>query len=148
MDGLTVVLRFVHVVGGILWAGLFAFTFLFLTPAVQALGPDGGKVVAALQRRGLMIVMPVVALLTIGSGLWLMQRSPVGRLPGFLVGGAAALIAFLLGLIVLRPLMEKVATATDPAEGQRLRARSVTVTRWVAVFMFIAVVAMAVARYI
>ena len=148
MDGLMVVLRFVHVVSGVLWVGMFAFVFRFLTPAVQELGPDGGKVMAVLQRRGAMTALPVIALFTIGSGLWLMQRSPVGRKAGFIVGGAAALIAFILGAFVMRPLMTKAMAAKDPAEAQRLRARGDTVGRLVAAFLFIAVGAMAVARYI
>ncbi len=63
MDWLMVVLRLVHVVGGVLWVGMMAFTVVFLAPAIADVGPDGGKVMAALQRRRVMTVMPIIALL-------------------------------------------------------------------------------------
>src|ERR687891_465683 len=48
-----ILLRLVHVVFGALWVGMVVFTTFFLAPAVQDTGPDGGKVMAALQRRGI-----------------------------------------------------------------------------------------------
>ena len=71
MNTLIVVLRLVHIVLGALWVGMFAFITFFLTPAVAKAGPEGGKIMAALQRRKIMIVLPLLALLTIVSGVWL-----------------------------------------------------------------------------
>ena len=49
MDPLVIVLRFVHVVFGALWVGMVAFVTFFLMPALQAAGPEGGKVMAAVE---------------------------------------------------------------------------------------------------
>ncbi len=50
-------LRLVHVVFGAVWVGMMAFTVIFLTPAVRDVGPEGGKVMTALQRRGVMLFL-------------------------------------------------------------------------------------------
>src|SRR5881397_2328433 len=97
---LQIVLRLVHVVSGALWLGMMAFTTYFLAPALGDVGPEGGKVMAALQRRRLMTVMPLLALTTLISGMWLFARfsggsaavlrTAVGLAYG--LGGAAALV--------------------------------------------------------
>ena len=51
MDPVLVVLRVVHVVGGVFWAGAVLFVVHFLEPAVRDAGPDGAKVGPALQKR-------------------------------------------------------------------------------------------------
>ncbi|MGH7699281.1 MAG: hypothetical protein ACREMJ_02005 [Gemmatimonadales bacterium] len=153
---LLITLRLIHIVLGALWVGMMAFTVFFLTPAVRDAGPDGAKVMAALQRRGVMTVMPIIALLTIASGVWLIQRVYGGmaslmatRTGVTLTAGAvASLIAFLLGILVMRPAMVRAAASSDPAEVQRLRARGAAVGRVVASLLIFAVAAMAVARYV
>src|SRR5260370_18335750 len=95
---------------------------------------------AALQRRRIMTVMPLIAVLTIASGIWLMQRV-YGGMGGLLasrmgitlnVGAVAALLAFILGITLLRPAMARAAAlAQDPGankdEIQRLRRRGAAV---------------------
>jgi hypothetical protein len=111
---------------------------------------------AALQRRRIMVIMPVIALLTIGSGLWLMIRvyGGPGNLAGSRMGMAlnlgamATIVAFLIGIIFMRPAMMRATVTTDPAEAQRLRARGATLGRLVARLLMFALGAMAVARYI
>jgi len=156
MNWLLLVLRLVHVGGGALWVGMMAFMTFFLSPALAEVGPEGGKLMAALQRRRIMVIMPVIALLTIGSGFWLMARMYGG--PGNLaasrmgvalnVGAAAAIVAFLIGIIFMRPAMMRAMVTTDPAEAQRLRARGAMLGRLVARLLFLALAAMAVARYL
>jgi uncharacterized membrane protein len=156
MNWLMLVLRLIHVGGGAMWVGMMAFMVFFLTPAIAEAGPEGGKLMAALQRRRIMVVMPVIALLTIGSGLWLMMRAYGG--PGNMagsrmgialnVGATAAILSFLIGIIFMRPLMMRAMTATDPAEAQRLRARGAMLGRLVARLLMLALGAMAVARYL
>jgi len=157
MNWLMLVLRLIHVGGGALWVGMMAFVTFFLTPAIAEVGPqEGGKLMAALQKQRIMVVMPVLALLTIGSGLWLMMRVYGG--PANLaasrtgmalnLGAAAAILAFVIGIVVMRPLMMRAMTATDPAEATRLRARGAMLTRVVAGLMLFALAAMAVARYL
>lgn len=170
MSWLMIVLRLVHVVGGVLWVGFAVFGAFFLFPSIAETGPDGGKVMAALQRRGLITVFPVLALLTILSGFWLYGRaarmapgftsSRMGMTLGF--GGLCALIALLLGAVVITPSMNRaMATAQQAAkaatdeERQALlalsaqrRARAAIGTRIVASLLILAACAMAVGRYV
>jgi uncharacterized membrane protein len=158
---MIVVLRLVHILLGMLWIGMFAFITFFLTPAVAEAGPDGGKLMAALQRRKVMMILPLMALLTIVSGIWMifsiyggmagMMTSRAGQT--FATGGTLAIIAFLIGVIVMRPIMMKiVALQQDPGTDReaiaKLRAKSSVITKLVAVLLFVAVGAMAVARYL
>src|SRR5882762_7910660 len=157
MNWLLLVLRLVHVGGGALWVGMMAFMTFFLLPAIAEAGPqEGGKLMAALQRRRIMVIMPLIALLTIGSGFWLMARMYGG--PGNLaasrmgvalnVGAVAAIVAFLIGIIFMRAAMMRAMVTTDPAEAQRLRVRGAMLGRRVARLLLLALGAMAVARYV
>jgi len=156
MNWLMIVLRLVHIGSGAMWVGMMAFMTFYLTPALAEVGPDAGKVMQALQKQKIMIVMPVIALLTIISGIWMMMRLYAGpsdfaasRMGMALnVGALSAIIAFLIGIIFMRPLMEKAMATTDPAEAQKLRARGATLSRWVARLLMLALGAMAVARYL
>jgi uncharacterized membrane protein len=171
VDPLVIILRFIHVVFGAIWVGMVVFTTFFLMPAIQEVGPDGGKVMGAIQKRGLMTFIPILALGALISGIWLyirdaagmhaeFARSPVGM--AFGVGGLAAIAAWLLGVIVLRPSMLKAMSlaqslgpSTSPeerqrvmGEAQRLRERAAAAGRATAFLLLFAVAAMAVARYL
>jgi len=162
MDAVIVGVRLIHVVFGAVWVGAVFITTFYLGPAVQEAGPEGGKVMAAMQRRGVMTVMPLMALGNLLSGLWLYWRfsggfqaayfqSPMGR--AYALGGAAAIVAWALGVTVMRPAMLRsvaLAQTQGPAapEVQKLRARATTAGRAVAVLLLGAVVAMAVGRYL
>jgi hypothetical protein len=150
---LQIVLRFSHVFFGALWVGMMAFGTFFMGPAVEEAGPDGGKVMAGLMRRKVMVLMPLFALITLVSGFWLFNRLGNGIMTtrmgqAFGLGGAAALIAFVFGMAVARPTMMRAQKAGSPAEIQRLRARANTQGRIVGVLLLIALAAMAVARYL
>jgi uncharacterized membrane protein len=167
---LMLVLRFSHVFFGAIWVGMMAYQTFFLMPALAEVGPDGGKLMAALMRRRIPVILPIVALITLVSGFWLFQRLSGGAAAGLMrtamgmafgSGGAAALLAFLLGIVVMRPAMmrstrlaQSLASAspeqraTRSAEIQRLRARG-AVTGWVVMILLLfALGAMAVARYL
>ena len=75
MDPILIVLRIVHVVGGVFWAGAILFVVHFLEPAVRDTGPDGARVMQALQRRRYLEVVPVTAFLTLVSGYVLYWRT-------------------------------------------------------------------------
>lgn len=168
---LLLLLRLIHVGFGALWVGMAVFTGLFLTPAIQDVGPDGGKVMAALQRRGIMTVLPVLALGTLLSGAWLYWRASVGLDSRFAtsgiglafgIGGAVSLVAYVVGISVMRPSMMKAVALSQPAgpdtseserqrrlaEAQRLRQRAAAAGRLVAGLLLVALAAMAVARYL
>ena len=88
-----------------------------------------------------------------------LMGTPMGK--AFGLGGAAALFAFLIGIVVMRPAMlrsvklqESLATtapadrATISAELQKLRARGNVSGKVVTVLLLFALAAMAVARYL
>lgn len=158
---LLLILRWVHVVLGALWVGFAAFGPMFLTPAIQDAGPDGGKVMAALTKRGLLTFMPLLAVLTLISGFWLywivsdgFQAAYMGSTLGmaFGTGGVLAVAAFVIGMTIMRPAMLKAAallqSGGDMATVQRLRGRAAATNRVVAVLLLLAVSTMAVARYL
>src|SRR3954466_4382536 len=104
-----IILRLIHVLGGIFWVGNTVFMAAFLAPALATLGPTGGQLFSALQKRGLPTRMLVAAVLTILSGLRLMwivsggyssayfDTAP-GR--GYAIAGASAIVALFVGLLV------------------------------------------------
>ncbi|HXE59614.1 MAG TPA: hypothetical protein VN607_02870 [Gemmatimonadaceae bacterium] len=170
MSVLTVVLRLVHVVGGMLWVGFAVFGACFLFPTLAETGPEGGRVMAVLQRRHLLTVFPILALLTVISGLWLYGRaastapgfggSRMGITLGF--GGVCALVALFVGMLVVSPSMNRaLATAQQAAqaattdERQALialsaqrRARAARGSRIATLLLIVAACAMAVGRYV
>lgn len=170
MNVLLIVLRLIHIGMGAVWVGMALFTAALLMPAIQEAGPDGAKVAAGLQRRGLLTVLPILALGTLASGLWLYWIASGGFDPGYTgsrmgiafgTGGALAILAFALGITMMRPAMmranrlaQELAQAAPPdrerraAEIQRLRARGATISRIVNVLLVLALAAMAVARYL
>ncbi len=158
-----IVLRFAHVSFGALWVGMMAFQVFFLTPALTDVGPDAGKVMAALVKRKIPLYVPIFALITLVSGFWMFQRlsggsagafmtTPMGRALG--LGGASALLAFVLGIVVMRPAMMRsmqLAQSGDPAHGpeiQRLRSRATLIGKVVTIMLLFTLAAMAVARYL
>jgi hypothetical protein len=171
VDLLVIVLRLIHVVAGALWVGMAAFTTYYLQPALQEAGPDGGKVMAAIQRRGIMTVMPILAVATLLSGLWLYLRAAGGQHAAFAqsgpgmafgIGGLAAIAGWLTGMFAMRPAMMKAVAlaqslgpAATPEERQRvgpqaeqLRRRATVAGKAMTHLLFLAIAAMAVARYI
>ena len=160
---MMIVLRFTHVFFGALWVGMMAFQVFFLMPALGQAGPDSGKVMAAMMRMRVPVILPVFALLTLISGFWMFQRlaggapdalmaTPMGKAFGF--GGLSALLAFLIGVFVMRPAMMKsvtLAQSGDPMHGpeiQRLRERGALIGKIVTYMLLFTLAAMAVARYL
>lgn len=160
MDPLVIVLRFVHVVFGALWVGMVAFVTFFLMPALQASGPEGGKVMAAVNRRGFMTALPILAIGALISGFWLYYilgagdpaafgRSPRGMT--LALGGLAALIAWVIGMTVVRPSMLKAMQLDeqkDLEEIRRLRVRGFKASKALTHLLLFALATMAVARYL
>ena len=167
---LIVILRLIHIVLGAVWVGMAVFTAVFLGPAMQDAGPQGGKVMEALVKRGMMTAMPILALGTILSGIWLYWMMSAGFQPSFVhsrlglalgLGGLMSILGFGLGITVTRPAMVRIAaitqglaTATESERAQqmneiaRLRARGTMASKVGTVLLVLATAAMAVARYI
>ncbi len=170
MDLVLLVARLFHVSLGVFWAGTIIFNAIFLGPAMQEAGPDGAKVAAGLVRRHMMDVMPVVAILTMVSGFWLYWHVSGGFRPEYMgsgagmafgIGGVTTVVAFIIGLTILRPAMNRAATIAQSAaqaapeargalmaEAQASRQRAATAGRWVAVLLTVTVITMAVGRYV
>jgi uncharacterized membrane protein len=171
MSALFLLMRLVHIVLGVFWVGAIIFVTIYFMPSVRDAGPDGGKVMLALMRRGYMNILPVVAVLTLLSGLWLYWQDTMAagstwagsmsaRIYG--VGALAALVAFVIGASVMRPnamklsaLMESLPnTPEGPARAALMadmngpRARMTAAAPWVAALLSIATACMAVARYL
>ena len=169
-NALLILLRIVHVVAGVFWAGTILFIVHFLEPAVREAGPDGARVMQALQKRRYLDVLPATAALTLLSGFGLFWRI-FGRLhpgPGASgaeltlgLGGFVALFAFVVGITVLRPsslrigalVAERAQASPDRREAleqemARFRLRARRAGRWIAALLGIAIVCMAVGRYV
>lgn len=148
--------RLVHVIVGVFWAGTVFFNAWLLAPALSDVGPDGAKVMGALARRRMMVILPIAGILTILSGIWLYWHASVGFDAAYMrsragmvygLGMVATLVAFLIGILVVRPTMMRLATA-DPSEAPKLRARAGAMSTLVALLVGVTVVCMAVGRYV
>jgi uncharacterized membrane protein len=163
------ILRLVHILGGIFWVGSALFMTFFLVPALSASGPSAGQIFAALQERRLTTFLFAAGLLTVFSGLrllWIMSAGSAAYLVtasgrGFAAAGAAAVLAMLIGIFVGRPTGRRAgqlgsALATAPAEQRSrlaqelaaLRRTSAIASSAVAALLVIAASGMAVARYL
>src|SRR5262245_62094016 len=111
MDIVMIILRLLHIVAGALWTGFAVFGPFLLGPAIYDSGPEGGKVMGALMKRGMMVAMPVLAVTTLLSGFALFGRVSAGFNAAYMssttgamfgAGGALATLAFVLGLTITR----------------------------------------------
>ena len=165
-----ILLRIIHILSGVFWAGSVFFLVSFLLPTLGAVGPAGGPVQAELNRRGLFQKLPIVALVAILSGFWMyyirMQGLSIGNPPTELkvlgAGGASALIAFIVGVTMVKPrqdragaIMAAVATMGPGAEKDakmaevgKIRGQLGMFARVVASLVGITVITMAIARYV
>ena len=162
-----VILRLLHIVFGVYWAGSALFFAGILQPRLQKLGPSiQGQVTAAL----IPIIGPTTigsAVITIVAGVALALRLRWGHLDTFLDTGWgwAILIGFLVSIgaitsaissIVLanrmiglrRSIGDRTPTAEEAAQLQRLATRLPRLARSTAVMVLIAIGTMASARFV
>jgi len=167
---LTIVLRLVHVVGGILWGGGAIAYLFFVKPAAQTLGSSAPEFMQALvERRKYPLFMQVASGLTIVAGAILFWQTSAGLNPvwlksatgiGFTTGAGAALIAFLAGNTVVAPatralgrIGQQIATSGKPPtpdqahQLQGIQNRIAAAERITFIMLAIAMAAMATARY-
>ncbi len=168
---MEILLRVIHILGGAFWVGAVLVTVFFLFTVVTDLGPVGGQFMGAMVKRGYMTWVPIAAVLTVLSGIDLLRRTSNGFDPVFMgsrmgmalsVGGLAAIIALLLGLLIGRPATMKVgaimATAGPMADGPgkqalmaeagKLRERGTITMYIVCTLVVFATLCMAAARYL
>lgn len=169
MQAELLVLRIVHIVGAVVWAGTGLFVALFLLPALNLAGPAGAPVMGALVKKKLFTIIPIVAVVTMLAGLrllWLISngysaaffKTPGGSTYAF--GALCAIAAFVVFMSVNHPAIGKMtalgAQMAQASEVERgaiaaqigaVRARAGTGTKVSASLLALAAIAMAVGRY-
>lgn len=166
-----IVLRVIHIVAGVFWAGTAMAIAWFVLPASQAMGQPGGAFMQQLMfRQRLRAFVSGAMILTILSGLtmygWLAMeaggawaRSRMAMTLG--IGAVAAIIAGGIGSGVVGRVGRKMAalgatiqasgsppTDAQKAELESYQRRMRSAFRIIAVLLVIAVITMAVARYL
>ncbi|HEX6315346.1 MAG TPA: hypothetical protein VFZ73_10830 [Gemmatimonadaceae bacterium] len=168
---MVIVLRLVHIIGGVFWVGSVMFLALMLAPSLRAVGPGGAPVMNQLVKvRRMPMVMMASAILTVAAGIWLLIIDSAGE-PGvwmrsgtgqtFSIGGALAIVGFIIGMAVNLPASKRLAaigtvaaarggppTAEESTEMQRLQGRMSIASNIVMLLLVLATAAMAVARYV
>jgi len=131
-------LRVLHVLCAATWIGSTAFMALMLVPAVEGAGPSGGQVMARLDGRGYHAYMAVLSFTTVLTGLYLIWRFTGGfdadvaathASIAFGIGGAAGILALILGAVVVgrgakqaADIMGRATTMPDgPAKGSLIQ---------------------------
>lgn len=165
MVGFYLSVRVLHVVLGAFWAGSVFFAALYLNPSVVEAGPEGGKVMGILQRRGWMNAVLGIALATVVSGFYLMWVMSGHFSPGFMgskmgillsVGMLAGVIAVCIGLFGTLPANRRMGAIAAGAAARggppspeefaqltRLRDSIGMLVRVIGVLLLVAVVTMA-----
>ena len=165
-----IILRLLHIVSAVFWAGSIMYLAWFVIPAVKALGPDGGKFMAQLSRTNrLPVVMVIAGALTNVGGILLIERISYGfqaawfgTVHGIIIstGGTLSLIAFIIGLVVNLPAINRMGamgkmiaasgappTVEQQQEMQKLRNRIFTGANIMAGLVFITAISMSIVRY-
>lgn len=170
MQALYLVLRLIHILTGVFWAGAAVAFAAFVEPSARAVGPSGGAVMQQLVRSGFSKAMGLASLLNVFSGLWLYWLVS-GRLhPAWItssaglsltLGGLAGVAAAAHGFAVqarsaarLQALGAQVAAGGGPpspeqlGEIQALQGRLRKGGQWSAALLILSVVGMAAARVV
>lgn len=167
---LMVLLRFIHIVLGVLWVGSIFVLTLVLAPGMQQLGLPLEPVMRTLQHRKFPQMMMAFGGLTVLAGLTMMYVLSRGHEADFFgshfgrtlsLGGLFAILALVIGGAVQRPAMEKAARlrmdlssnpprGDDPrvAQAAALQQRALGAARWIIMLLLLAVTCMAIARYV
>lgn len=166
-----IILRLLHISTGVFWAGSVIYLAAFIVPAVRALGPEGSKFMQQLAKTNkLALVMAIVASLNVLCGILLLWKLSEGFQGEWMssrhgmilsIGGGLAFIAYLEGLLVTRPTVDKlnllgknIAAAGGPPSAEQMqqlgkyRAKIFKANNFVAVALAITVIFMSVAKYL
>lgn len=166
MDFGIIILRLVHVFGGVFWVGAAWIGAIFLEPTARALGPEGGKFIGhmvGVRRYSIAIMVAATLTLLAGWGLWFMLfgvpslSTRVGLV--FFIGGIVGLIAGGVGGATgsaggkLARLGAEIAQQGKPptpeqqAQMRALQGRMRQFGVWTAILTSIALFLMAIARH-
>jgi len=170
MDIYTIVLRLLHILAGVFWVGAIWMIAGFVMPTAEASAPDGPKFMQRLFQGRLPMVISAAAGTNILAGLLLYWKDSGGlRLDWittragltFTIGGLAAIVAFVLGIVVNKAAADRLGelgkaiqaagkppTPEQVVEMKLLQAKLSMGTKWAAALLTLALIAMAVARYV
>jgi uncharacterized membrane protein len=169
MDGVEILLRILHILFGTFWAGASFLFALVIIPQLRAFGPRVERPFwLGLLRSPVMVILPVAAFTTIGTGVAMGLRERWGHLDTFLDGGwgwailvgFAATIAYVVLVSVidepnartmkrlLNDVKRREPTGDEAEQLARANHRMMAVARAEAILMVVAVGAMAAARFV
>src|SRR5512139_1869150 len=113
------VLRFIHIVSSVCWAGGAFIFFLFVGPTAKALAPEGMQFVQHMVvKRRFSIFMVISSTLTVLSGALLIWKIAGGRWlsyvqtgPGlvFTIGSAFGILVYFVGMFGVNPRAKRIA---------------------------------------
>jgi len=113
------VLRFLHVIASVAWAGGAAIFFLFIEPTAKALAPTGMQFVQHMvNKRRFAIFMVISSTLTVLSGALLLLKVTGGEWLaymqtgpglGFVLGSVAGGLVYFIGMFGVNPRAQRMA---------------------------------------
>ena len=170
MDVLMIVLRLVHVLGGVFWVGGTFFVVSLVQPTVKATGEEGKKFMQYLGTQSNMsMYLGIAATLTLLSGLWMYGNSfgfgsgwfATGYRATLTVGSVLGIIAWAMGYLTqarnamkMKSIGEEIASAGGPPKPEQLLEMQALAEKMeksgqvLAVLMALTVVAMSAAQYV
>jgi uncharacterized membrane protein len=160
-------LRLLHIGAGVFWVGSVFFLNFFAFPAIQAAGADGPRFTGLLMRDGRVqramihagIVTILAGLVIYGRFVMQTQGAWARSAPamGYGVGAVASIVAFVIGITVNAPAARRLQaiggtgaqlTAEQRDEAARIRSRMASASRITLWLLIIAVISMAISRYL
>lgn len=171
MVAYMILLRLIHIIGGVFWAGSSFMLVGFVQPAVQGAGPAGGQVMQQLMNKTRFpTIIAASSLATLLSGILLYERrsggfssSWIGTTAGLVltIGAIAGIAASIVGgaiigqttarLTALGAELQSKAGPPDKAKLTEMKLLQEKLALWSrigTVLLIIAIVSMAMADYL
>lgn len=114
-----ILLRFVHVIASVGWAGGAFIFFLFVEPTAKAMAPTGMQFVQYMvTKRRYSVFMGITSTLTVLSGAFLAEWNSGGKWLtwmqtgpglGFALGSMVGIVVYFIGMFGVKPRAEKIA---------------------------------------
>ena len=165
MNTLIIVLRLIHIIGGVFWVGTALLFYFFITPSIRASAETGQKFVGYLMKTHLGEVHGLSAILTVlaGAGLYWIDSGGFtsgwmtsGPGLGFGIGGIFGFLGVISGILNALPLRTFAETAAQiqgsptPEQMKKIQAAQKKIGvmgRIDIVILMLALIFMATARY-
>ena len=165
-----IVLRFIHVVASVCWAGGGFVFFLFIEPTARSLAPSGMQFVQHMVNKGrFSLFMVISSTLTVISGALLLWQDASGQWLewvktgpglGFTIGSIVGIVVYFIGMFGVNPRAVKLAklgqeiqaaggppTPAQVAELQKLSKQMSTLSLADFLLVALSLALMATARY-